>query len=155
VRRILVQQEDFDSGCELAALEAAGAGAVASFTGIVRGDDGVKTMTLEHYPAMTQAALMALADEAEARWPLYGVVIIHRVGELWQGERIVFVGTASAHRAAALEACAFLIDTLKTKAPFWKKERRGDGSVWVEARGSDDKAAERWDRNQDKPRFVR
>jgi molybdopterin synthase catalytic subunit len=144
MRRVLVQQEDFDSGQELAALEASGAGAVASFTGIVRGDDGVETMTLEHYPAMTLAALAALVDEAEARWPLTGVVIIHRVGELRLGERIVFVGTASAHRAVALEACAFLIDTLKTKAPFWKKERRGGNARWVDARGSDNKAAERW-----------
>jgi molybdopterin synthase catalytic subunit len=144
MRRVLVQQEDFDSGQELAALEASGAGAVASFTGIVRGDDGVETMTLEHYPAMTLAALAALVDEAEARWPLTGVVIIHRVGELRLGERIVFVGTASAHRAAALEACAFLIDSLKTKAPFWKKEQRADDARWVDARGSDDEAAERW-----------
>jgi molybdopterin synthase catalytic subunit len=144
MKRILVQNEDFDSGAELAALEATGAGAVASFTGIVRGDGGVTAMTLEHYPAMTQAALESLADQAAARWSLSAVTLIHRVGELHPGDRIVFVGTASAHRAAALEACAFLIDRLKTDAPFWKKERRADGEAWVGARESDDAAAERW-----------
>ena len=102
-------------------------------------------MTLEHYPAMTGAVLEALAGEAAARWPLDGVTLIHRVGRLFPGDRIVFVGAASRHRAAALEACAFLIDRLKTDAPFWKKEEFADGrSAWVEARASDDDAARRW-----------
>jgi molybdopterin synthase catalytic subunit len=102
-------------------------------------------MTLEHYPAMTERALQALAGSAAARWPLSAVTIIHRVGELMPGDQIVFVGTASAHRAAALESCAYLIDRLKTNAPFWKSERFADGTTeWVEARGSDDDAAARW-----------
>ena len=143
--RIAVQSENFDPGAELARLEALGGGAVASFTGLVRGGGGLTRLTLEQYPAMTEAALRALADQASTRWPLAGVTIIHRVGALAPGERIVFVGTASAHRAAALEACAFLIDRLKTDAPFWKHETFADGrNGWVEARGSDDAAAERW-----------
>lgn len=145
MRRICVQTEDFDSGAELARLETLGGGAVASFTGLVRGDDGLTALTLEHYPGMTEAALNALADQAEARWPLAGLVLIHRVGRMAVGERIVLVATASPHRAAALEACSFLIDRLKTDAPFWKKEERGSGeSHWVEARASDDHAAARW-----------
>ena len=141
---VRVQPEDFDAGTELAALEGQGGGAVASFTGIVRADDGVEAMTLEHYPGMTEKALTALADEAKGRWPLCGVTVIHRVGTLKAGDRIVFVGTASDHRAAALEACAFLIDRLKTDAPFWKKEHRSEGDSWVEARATDDAAARSW-----------
>ena len=144
MRRVSVQAEDFDSGAELAALEATGAGAIASFTGLVRGDDGVTSMTLEHYPAMTQAALEQLVEDAFARWPLVGATLIHRVGELHTGDRIVFVGTASTHRAAALEACAFLIDRLKTDAPFWKKEQRGEKANWVAERQSDTAIAHRW-----------
>jgi molybdopterin synthase catalytic subunit len=102
-------------------------------------------MTLEHYPGMTEKALTALADEAKVRWPLCGVTVLHRVGMLRAGDRIVFVGTASDHRAAALEACAFLIDRLKTDAPFWKKEHRSKGDSWVEARATDDAAARSWD----------
>lgn len=146
MRRVLVQAEDFDPGSELAALGTLGSGGVASFVGHVRGGDGLVAMTLEHYPAMTARALDTLAGEAEARWPLDGVTLIHRVGRLAPGDRIVFVGTASRHRAAALEACAFLIDRLKTDAPFWKKEEFAAGrSTWVEARTSDDAAARRWD----------
>ncbi len=141
---IRIQPEDFDIGSECAALEQAGGGAVATFTGIVRADDGVAAMSLEHYPGMTEKALRALADEAQARWPLSAVIVIHRVGTLHAGDRIVFVGTASAHRAAALESCAFLIDRLKTDAPFWKKEHRANGDSWVEARAADDAAAGRW-----------
>ena len=145
MRRVCVQTEDFDSGAELARLETLGGGAVASFTGLVRGDDGLTALTLEHYPGMTQAALAALADQAEARWPLVGLVLIHRVGRMAVGERIVLVATASPHRAAALEACSFLIDRLKTDAPFWKKEERESGETrWVEARASDNDAAARW-----------
>jgi molybdopterin synthase catalytic subunit len=145
MKRIKVQTETFDVGAELTQLEALGGGAVASFTGLVRGDGGLSELTLEHYPGMTEAALQRLADVAMSRWVLEGVTIIHRVGSMAPGERIVFVGTASPHRAAALEACAFLIDRLKTDAPFWKQERFVDGRVlWVEPRASDDAAAARW-----------
>ena len=145
MKRVLVQENDFDPGRELAALGGLGSGGVASFVGHVRGGDGVVAMTLEHYPAMTGAVLEALAGEAAARWSLDGVTLIHRVGRLFPGDRIVFVGAASRHRAAALEATAFLIDHLKTDAPFWKREDFDDGrSAWVEARASDDDAARRW-----------
>ncbi len=145
MKRIKVQTETFDVGAEFTQLEALGGGAVASFTGLVRGDGGLSELTLEHYPGMTEAALHRLADAAMSRWALEGVTIIHRVGPMAPGERIVFVGTASPHRAAALEACAFLIDRLKTDAPFWKQERFVDGRVlWVEPRASDDAAAARW-----------
>ncbi len=142
--RVSVQPQDFESGAELAALEALGGGGVASFTGIVRGDHGLTTLEIEHYPGMTEAALNRLATEACARWALLGVKLIHRTGRLAVKDRIVFVATASAHRAAALEACAFLIDRLKTDAPFWKKEHRDGGAHWVEQRSSDDIAAARW-----------
>lgn len=122
-----------------------GGGAVASFTGIAREDDGISAIELEHYPAMTQASLASLANEAQERWPLLGIAILHRVGRIPVGEAIVVIGTASAHRGTALEACAFLIDRLKTDAPFWKKEHRADGSeVWVEAKASDEEQATRW-----------
>ncbi len=143
--RVNVQRERFDVGTELAQLEALGSGAIASFMGLVRGDNGLCELTLEHYPGMTEAALQALATAAKSRWVLDGVTIIHRIGAMTPGERIVFVGTASPHRAAALEACSFLIDRLKTDAPFWKQERFADGRVlWVEPRESDDTAAARW-----------
>lgn len=145
MRIIRVQTEPFDPGFELERLERLGGGAVASFTGLVRGDGGLIDMTLEHYPAMTTSAMEGVAAEAEARWPLAGLILIHRVGPLIPGERIVFVGTASARRAAALESCAFLIDWLKTKAPFWKRERYADGRAeWVAAKADDDVAAARW-----------
>ena len=143
--RISVQTEPFDEGTELAALRGIGVGGIASFTGIVRGNDGLTELHLDHYPGMTEAALNALAEQAVARWDLVGVTLIHRVGTLLPSDSIVFVGTVSAHRAAALEACAFLIDRLKTDAPFWKRETFADGrSIWVEARASDDDAAARW-----------
>jgi len=142
---IRVTADDIDVGTELGRLEALGGGAVASFVGLVRGGDGLVAMELEHHPAMTQAALAAIADEAMARWPLAGVTIIHRHGRLVPGDRIVLTAAASAHRAASLAACAFLIDWLKTKAPFWKKEHFQDGaSQWVDARAADDEAAARW-----------
>jgi molybdopterin synthase catalytic subunit len=135
----------FDASAEIAALSREGAGAVATFVGIVRGTGGLQSLTLEHYPAMTDAALENLAAQAAARWDLGGVTIIHRVGRLVPGDQIVFVGTASPHRSAALEACAFLIDRLKTDAPFWKAETFADGkSIWVESRTSDEDAAARW-----------
>jgi molybdopterin synthase catalytic subunit len=143
---VRVKEQDFDSAAELAMLEALGGGGVASFTGVVRGGDGLRALVLEHYPGMTTRALTRIADQAAERWPLLGVTVIHRYGSLAPGERIVFVGTASAHRAAALEACAFIIDWLKTRAPFWKQELFDDGSSrWVEASAADDDAAGRWD----------
>lgn len=145
MKSVRVQREDFDPGDEMATLGALGSGGVASFVGHVRGDGELIAMTLEHYPQMTAKALDELAELALARWALDGVTLIHRIGRLLPGDRIVLVVTASRHRAAALEACAYLIDRLKTDAPFWKKEEFGDGrSSWVEARETDDAAAQRW-----------
>ena len=142
---VRISPDPFDPGVEIRRLEAAGVGAVATFTGLVRGDDGLVELLLEHYPAMTGAALTAMAEEALARWSLEGVIIVHRVGALRPGDCIVFVGTASPHRRAALEACASLIDRLKTDAPFWKRERFEDGrAAWVEQRCGDIDAAARW-----------
>jgi molybdopterin synthase catalytic subunit len=142
---IAVSSEPIDAGAELRAIHVAGAGGVASFTGLVRGDDGVETLELEHYPGVTQDTLTRLADEATARWDLVGVRIVHRVGAMVPGDTVVFVGTAARHRAPALDACAFLIDRLKTGAPFWKRETRADGARWVEQHDSDRNAAARWD----------
>ena len=150
---IRVQSEDFDIGAELTRLSEGNhaVGGVASFVGLVRdmspaGEIGAKigAMTLEHYPGMTEKQLAAIEAEARQRWSLADCLIIHRYGRLLPGDRIVLVATASAHRQAALEACAFLIDWLKTKAPFWKLEDGPAGSQWVEAKASDDQAAERW-----------
>ena len=142
---IAVSPEASDAGAELLAIHAAGAGGVASFTGLVRSDDGVETLELEHYPGVTEASLRRLAEEATGRWDLVGVRIAHRVGAMAPGDTVVFVGTAARHRAAALEACAYLIDRLKTDAPFWKRETGTDGARWVEQRDSDREAAGRWD----------
>ena len=142
--RVVVNAEPIDVAAEMAAIEAGGAGAVATFSGLVRADDGVGTLELEHYPGATEAALVALAETAVARWSLLAATIVHRVGVMRPGERIVFVGVSAPHRGAALEACAFLIDRLKTDAPFWKRETRGSDARWVEPRGSDDAAAARW-----------
>jgi len=142
---ILVSSDPIDAGAELRAIHVAGAGGVASFTGLVRGDDGVETLELEHYPGVTQAALTRLAEEAAARWDLLGARIVHRVGAMVPGDTVVFVGTAARHRGAALDACAFLIDRLKTDAPFWKRETRAEGARWVEQRHGDQEAAARWD----------
>lgn len=146
---IRVQVEAFDPGAELNALHAAnvGVGAVVGFAGYVRDfNEGreVGGMFLEHYPGMTEKALGKIADEAAQRWPLLRLEILHRIGRLEPGEPIVFVGTASAHRQAAFEACAFVMDYLKTRAPFWKKEDTGEGPRWVEGRDSDQAAARRW-----------
>jgi molybdopterin synthase catalytic subunit len=155
MRKIAVQTENFDAGVELGLLAATGAGGLASFTGIVRAQSGARTLTalrLEHYPGMTEAALDKIAREAEARWDLTGCTVIHRVGTLQPGEPIVFTATASAHRAAALAACAFLIDYLKTAAPFWKQELYQDGSsAWIEAREADTLAAGKW---KEEPSFL-
>lgn len=143
---VRVQADDIDVAAALASLEALGGGGVASFTGIVRGGGSLAALILEHHPTMTITAMRAIVDRAGARWPLLGVVAVHRVGALAPGARIVLVAAASPHRAAALEATAFLIDWLKTRAPFWKQERFADGTArWVEARQDDDAAAARWD----------
>ena len=148
---VRVQEEPFDIGAELAALTAGrtDVGGVASFVGLVRdfaGDERVSAMTLEHYPGMTERKLAEIEAEARRRWPLQASLIVHRYGRMTPGEPIVLVATASAHRQAALDACAFLIDWLKTKAPFWKlEETLGGAERWVEARAGDDEAAMRWD----------
>ncbi|HZD27014.1 MAG TPA: molybdenum cofactor biosynthesis protein MoaE [Alphaproteobacteria bacterium] len=146
---IKVLREDFDPGRELEALCAGrrDIGGVCSFVGLVRErNDGsaVAAMTLEHYPGMTERQLQALEQEALERWPLDAVLILHRHGRLEPGERIMMCAAASAHRQAAFEACQFLMDWLKTKAPFWKLEEGPEGERWVEARESDDAAAARW-----------
>ena len=142
---VRLQAGPFDAGAELARLDALGGGGVASFTGIVRGNGGLTELLLEHHPQMTLATMRTLAEEAAERWDLLGVTIIHRHGALGPGAPIVFVATAAMHRAAALDACASLIDRLKTQAPFWKRETFADGrQSWVEARASDDAAAARW-----------
>lgn len=139
-----IQTGAIDIAAELALIEQPGAGAVASFTGLVRDDDGVTVLELEHYPGATEAALHALAVQAVERWGLQASHIVHRVGRMVPGDRVVFVATAAAHRGAALDACAFLIDRLKTDAPFWKREERGDDVRWVEPRAGDADAAARW-----------
>lgn len=144
---MLVTEAAIDIAAELDALERAGGGAVATLTGLVRDDGGVEELFLEHYPVATEKALSDLAAEAARRWSLAAATVIHRVGAMAPGERIVFVGAAAAHRAAALEACAFLIDRLKTDAPFWKRETRGQDARWVGERDSDRDAADRWKRS--------
>ena len=146
---IRVQAEPFQPAAELAAFARgrADVGGIASFVGTVRNSQGgepITALTLEHYPGMTERRLAALEAEACARWPLLDSLIVHRVGRMRPAEAIVLVATASAHRAAALEACAFLIDRLKTEAPFWKLEETPAGERWVEARAEDDAAAARW-----------
>ena len=147
--RVSVQSGDFDVSTELAALrrDDGGVGAVVSFVGTVRDlghGDTVTAMELEHYPGMTEKKLAEIEAEARRRWPLAASLIVHRYGRLEPGDRIVLVATASAHRQAALESCAFLIDWLKTEAPFWKLEEVGGEQRWVAARDSDDAAAARW-----------
>jgi len=153
---VSVQEADFDAGAEIAALSGGrdDVGAVASFVGLVRadmsagqtgdGDGAVRAMTLEQYPGMTRKALEAIVEEARGRWDVFGVRVIHRVGRLLPGDRIVFVAVASAHRGDAFAACEFIMDYLKTRAPFWKKEETSAGGRWVDARASDDHAVERW-----------
>ncbi len=146
---VRVQAAAFDPGTEVNALHAAnlGIGAVVSFVGYVRDfNEGreVFGMFLEHYPGMTEKALAKIVTEAEQRWPLLRVDVLHRVGALEPGEPIVFVGVASSHRQAAFEACDFVMDYLKTRAPFWKRENTSEGTRWVEGRHSDHQAADRW-----------
>jgi molybdopterin synthase catalytic subunit len=143
---IRVQREDFDVGAELEGLVAGdrGIGGIASFVGVVRDGGGLTALTLEHYPGMTEKKLAEIEREAQRRWPLAASLIIHRHGRLEPGDRIVLVATASPHREAALAACHFLIDWLKTEAPFWKSEETAEGRRWVAARAEDDAAKDRW-----------
>ncbi len=144
---VRVQAAAFDAGAEADALTQGrrDIGALVSFTGLVRADDGLAALTLEHYPAMTARALAAIAAEAWERWPLLAGTVIHRHGRLLPGEPIVLVAIASGHRGAAFAAAEFLMDWLKTRAPFWKQEERGDLRSWVAAKASDDEAAKRWE----------
>ena len=146
---VRVQVEDFDVAHEIAQLRAGNAkvGAVAAFIGIVRDLNdaaAVSTLTLEHYPGMTEKALEDICGQAHARWDLIDTLVIHRVGALKPGDRIVLVGVSSASRGAAFAACEFIMDYLKTRAPFWKREETPEGARWVEARASDDTAAAKW-----------
>lgn len=146
---IRLQREPFDANAETALLThgRTDVGAVVTFTGVCRGADAgkpVAAMTLEHYPGMAEAEIARHVEEAERRWPLLGVTVIHRFGRLTPGEQIVLVATASSHRHEAFAAAEFLMDYLKTSAPFWKREERPDGAQWVEAKAGDDAAAARW-----------
>ena len=142
---VRIQREDFDVGAEIARLShgRTDVGAVASFTGICR-DDGIVAMTLEHYPGMAEAEIERHVEEARTRWPLLGVTVIHRHGRITPGENIVLVVTASSHREAAFAAAEFLMDYLKTHAPFWKQVESKSGAAWVDAKETDDAAADRW-----------
>ena len=147
--RVSVQQDDFDPGAELAALTdgRTDIGAAVSFVGRVRdihGGDTVSALTLDHYPGMTERELEKIADEAGNRWKLDGIRIVHRFGRMEPGERIVLVIALSAHRRDAFEACDFVMDFLKTRAPFWKREETQNGEKWVSAKASDDADADRW-----------
>jgi len=146
---VRIQEHDFDVSCELAALRAGDTrvGAVAIFVGAVRDlNDAsqVNTLTLEHYPGMTEKALAQIVDDAKRRWDIYEALVIHRVGPLRPGDQIVLVAVTSAHRGESFAACQFIMDYLKTRAPFWKKEQTPEGERWVEARASDEDAAARW-----------
>jgi len=147
--KISVQREDFDCGAEIEALARGNpqVGALAAFVGLVRDvNEGAEVgrMTLEHYPGMTEKSIGAIVEQARSRWDVIDCTVIHRVGELQPTDRIVLVAVASGHRGDAFAACEFVMDYLKTRAPFWKKERTSEGERWVEARSSDDEAAERW-----------
>ena len=144
--RIAVQDAAFDLGDEARAFAAgaAGAGAVVTFTGVVRGDGGMAAMEIEHFPGMTEKAIAAIVDEALARWSLVDALVIHRHGRLMVGEPIMMVATAAPHRADAFAAAEFLMDYLKSRAPFWKKEIGADGAAWVAAKDADEAALSRW-----------
>ncbi len=144
--RVAVQPAPFDLGAEVAAFTggAAGAGAVVTFTGLVRPDGGLTAMEIEHYPGMTEAAIAAITGEAVARWSLADALVIHRHGRLLPGEAIMMVATAAPHRGDAFAAAEFLMDYLKSRAPFWKKEIGADGAAWVAARDADEAALKRW-----------
>ena len=147
--RVRIQEADFDLGAELTALQGdrTDIGAVATFTGLVRGhtrEDDISALTLEHYPGMTERAIEVMIAEADTRFGLQAALVIHRVGRLLPGERIVLVAVAAPHRRAAFQGCEFVMDYLKTHAPFWKKETTRDGERWVDARVADDEALRRW-----------
>ncbi len=146
--RVLVQEDDFDVGDELGRLRSENSGAIVQFVGVMRErneGDVVQSMLLEHYPGMTERSIEAIVSEAAERWSLHGVTVIHRIGELLPGAQIVLVAVSAKHRQAAFAGCEFIMDFLKTRAPFWKKEQLSDGSSrWVDARSSDDDAAQRW-----------
>jgi molybdopterin synthase catalytic subunit len=147
---VRVQTQDFDAGAEIAALRRSDPriGAVASFIGVVRDvndGDSVREMTLEHYPGMTERALEQIVAEAKSRWDIIDVLVVHRVGRLAPADQIVLVVVTGAHRGEAFAACEFVMDYLKTRAPFWKKEATTEGARWLEARAADDQAAERWE----------
>ena len=146
---VRIQEQDFDVSSELATLRAGDTrvGAVATFTGLVRdlnNDSQVSTLTLEHYPGMTEKALAQIVEDAKQRWDIYDALVIHRVGPLSPSDQIVLVAVTSAHRGESFAACQFIMDYLKTRAPFWKKEQTPEGERWVEARASDEDAAARW-----------
>ena len=150
---VSVQQQDFDVGAEISALTRGRhqVGALATFTGLVRDMNvgtGVKAMTLEHYPGMTERALEEIVEQARGRWSVEGVRVIHRFGRLDPGDQIVFVAVTSAHRGEAFAACEFIMDYLKTRAPFWKREETPEGARWVDARESDGAAARRWEKDR-------
>jgi molybdopterin synthase catalytic subunit len=152
---VRLQREDFDAAAEAAALThgRTDIGAVVTFTGICRDHEagqGVTALTLEHYPGMAEEEIERHVEEAKGRWPLLGVTVVHRYGRLVPGDNIVLVVTASTHRAAAFEAAEFLMDYLKTRAPFWKREEGAQGTAWVDAKQTDDAAAERWDRSSER-----
>ncbi len=146
---VRITEDDFDIAAEHQKLKSVTAGAIVTFTGTVRdlADGGLQAMTLEHYPGMTESEIEAIVATARARWPLTAVSVIHRVGRLQPLDNIVFVGCASAHRGAAFDAANFIMDYLKTNAPFWKKEDGPDGAKWVDARDTDTAALDRWQRS--------
>lgn len=145
---IRIQAEDFDVNAEIARLKQNGdVGAVVTFSGAVRRDGGIQSMTLEHYPGMTEREIARHIAEAQSRWPLLGVTVIHRIGELAPGDNIVLVAVASSHRRAAFAAAEFLMDYLKTRAPFWKAEQTGNRTKWVDPKTDDTVGAARWNHN--------
>ncbi len=144
---VSIRTADFDAGVEIEKLRRAGVGAIATFSGIVRNNaetPGLIAMTLEHFPGMTEQEIQNIIEQARRRWPITALKVIHRVGRLLPQENIVFVGTASAHRQAAFDSASFIMDYLKTRAPFWKKEETSSGAQWVEARETDDIALQKW-----------
>lgn len=146
---VRITEADFDITAEHDALKARAVGAIVTFTGTVRGDDDgadITALTLEHFPGMTESEITSIIETASERWSLLGVTVIHRVGRLLPEDNIVFVGVAAAHREAAFAGASFIMDYLKTRAPFWKKAEDVSGESWVEARASDDMAADRWDK---------
>jgi molybdopterin synthase catalytic subunit len=147
MRTIRIQRDAFDVSAEIKALTqgTANTGAVVTFSGHVRGDDGLSSLTLEHYPEMTEREIAHCVEEAEKRWPLLGATVIHRIGRLVPGDPIVLVAVASTHRQAAFSAAELLMDYLKTRAPFWKEEDRAGAKSWVEGRASDAERAKRWE----------